>query len=179
MLLPKKNNIPMVEMDKLKKISIRGRVAYCICLCKAALKKEFIESILLDVVFKKIGSFCEIGTLDVWENDVSEYMPCVLLDEKLDFSTFKYISEATALELKEHYESVPKYIVEMIDNTIEVGLANLYAGTGMYSESSLICCLDVMKLCISNNVYLLPLDDYLKYSFGHKNGWGERFVVRC
>lgn len=169
----------MIEIDKLKKISIRGRVAYCICLCKAALKKECIDSNLINTAFGKIGIFCESEALDVWENEVSEYMPCVLLDEKSDFSTFKYINEVTALGLKKEYASLPKYIVEMIDNTIEVGLANLYGGTGMYSEPSLICSLDVIRLAISNNVCLLPLDDYFKYSFSDEFGWGEPFVVKC
>lgn len=143
----------MIDVEKLKKVSIRGRVAYCVCLCKEALIEEHISSELLTVALKKIGTFCESDTLDIWEKEISEYMPCVLQDKKNNFNTFENSSNPDALRLKKEYERLPKYIVDMIDNTIEVGLANLYGGTGIYSESSLKCCLDVVQLAI-NNIFL-------------------------
>ena len=61
----------------------------------------------------------------------------------------------------------------MIDYTLDVGLNNLYGGTGEYSSITLEPVLKIIEICKENSIELPDINKFLKYSYKIEDGWGD------
>lgn len=160
--------------EELKKISIRGRFAFCLACLHNAMQKEQVDSQSISVVLTRMNTFLYTKKLDEWEKEIIEVSPDTIFDVHPDnnFNEYETISAADLTRLKSVYEEMPVPIVKLIDYTINVGLSNLYGGTGEYSHQSLIPALEVVDLMINNDYQLPSLQEFVHDKFVDNNGWG-------
>jgi hypothetical protein len=75
------------------------------------------------------------------------------------------------------YKETPNEIIEIIDNTIEVGVSNIYGGTGECSRYSLEPTMNVTELAISSNITIPPIKVFVvECKYSTSNGWGRQFT---
>lgn len=159
---------------ELKKISIRGRFAFCLACLHNAMQQEGISSQRLALVLERMSAFLNTNHLDDWEKKIVEVSPDTLFDDHPDnkFDDYETVSAAELLQLMSTYKDIPKNILELIDLSINVGLSNLYGGTGEYSPLTLDATAKVINLMISSGYPLPSLQEFASYSFNDNNGWG-------
>lgn len=160
--------------EQLKKISIRGRFAFCLACLRNAMRQERIDAESLSLMLERLGTFMSTNKLDEWEKNVVEISPDTLFDNHPDnnFEDYETISSTDLVQLKSAYEKLPLSIIKLIDLTISVGLSNLYGGTSEYSLHSLTPTLEVIALMDSSGYELPSLEEFAHYSFADNNGWG-------
>lgn len=169
----------MFDLEFFQKVSIRGRLAYAVCTCRNAAKALDIKSSLLDDILYHIAQFCNSKELDVWEEIINYYTPCCILDDRVEFDDWKFMTKEDALKLQQFYLSVPEYFSDMLDATIEVGASNIYGGTGEYSSSSLKALKEVIDLATAHKVSMPVQVRFAGYAYGIDDGWGEPFAAPC
>lgn len=162
----------------LKQTSIRGRMAIGIFCLEETLKKENINASLLSELLDKLKSFTSSNQLDKWDSLINEYDPITILDTHPDnkLDDYDFLDSKKAVDLKNLYSNINKAILEMISDVIEIGTANLYGGTGQFSEYSLTPLLKVIKDSTNNEPVKINIEK-IAYSspFNQENGWGKPF----
>ena len=164
----------------LKGISIRGRMVFCILtleeLFKAINLLEDNNSIKLR---NKLKEFTSSNRLDLWEQEINEYDPLSILDIHIDnnYEEYSYLSKEELLKFRDFYLNLPKYILELISNTIEVGAGNIYGATGKYSSFTLSPTIKVISY-LNNEKKILKTAKMIsrKSPFIQNNGWGNLFI---
>jgi len=158
-----------------KRISIRGRVAYCIMCLENAFEKEKIESQESFSLLEKLWAFTNSHTLDEWDEMINDVTPCCILDENFDVNDF--VEDANIVyRFKDFYEKLPEYLNDIIDLTIGVGVGSLYGGVGSYSKRTLEPTLNVVELIVANDVIMPHIGLVANYSFDDFHGWGYAFT---
>ena len=160
--------------ELIKKISIRGRLAFCLACLHNAMRQEKVDARSFSLVFERISSFLTTNKLDEWEKQAVEVSPSTIFDAHPDndFNDYESMSVAELIRLKAMYKKLPPVVLALIDSTINVGLSNLYGGTSDYSPHSLAPTLKVAELMNSNNYELPLLQPFSHYSFADNGGWG-------
>jgi hypothetical protein len=156
-------NIPASSLEStLKKISIRGRLAYGATCLENALKHYGIKTDLLEKeVLPLIWAFTSSTNLSEWDDAINEIDPVCVLDEN-DHND----------PLLELYQNLPPEVVDMISDVIEIGTRNLYGGTESYSPSTLETLNRIILKCMSLQINLPELEAFKKSSFSEYHGWG-------
>lgn len=157
------------------KMSIRGRVAFCVSCAEYVAAQLNFESELLDKIFSKIWDFVSSSKLDLWDNEIKEYSPYVILDTHPEnkVENYEFITTANFVELKNLYLSLPSFLVEIIGDSIEAGGCNLYGGTDENSPCSLGYALNVYKIMTKNKFSLPSIENFQRSSFTENQGWGN------
>ena len=160
--------------ETLKKISIRGRFAFCLACLRNAMRQENVNIESLSILFERMSSFLTTDKLDEWEKQIVDVSPDTIFDTHPDndFNDYETVTATELVRLKAIYEKIPSAITELIDLIISVGLSNLYGGTSDYSPHSLAPTLKVIELMDSHNYELPLLQQFSRYSFTDNNGWG-------
>lgn len=127
-----------------------------------------------ELVLPRIWSFTTSVDLSIWEKNVNEIDPIIILDEQLTIETFEFstITFDTYLSLKEVYENISADIKSMISDVIEIGAGNLYGGTGEYSEMTLRPLMNVINRCLFLKVTLPKVETFKKAKYHEEHGWG-------
>lgn len=161
--------------DLLKKISIRGRVAFCLACLHNALQQEGINFILLQLTIDRIRNFLTTSKLDEWEQKAVEVSPDTIFDTHPDnnFDDYATLTRSEIEVLKNIYTRLPKSILQLIDLTISVGLANLYGGTGEFSSHSLKPTMSVIEAMREFGYKIPDIREYSQFDFSKNNGWGN------
>ena len=157
--------------EKLKRISIRGRMYLCLICIENAFKHHNINNDESKLIIKIIREFLDSDNLSDWEELANNIQPINILDNKFNIYDFSF-EHKIVLKLKLFYAHIPRYLVEMIDYTLNVGLNNLYGGTGEYSSLTLEPVLKVKEICKENNIEFPDINNFLKYSYQDNDGWG-------
>ncbi len=161
--------------DIIKRISIRGRFAFCLACLHNSLIKEGIDAQKLRILLDRLHDFLSSVKLSVWETKAVEVSPDTLLDIHADndLGAYKTLSKEEAEYLKNMYTTLPKAIVQLIDLTISVGLSNLYGGTGEYSSHTLEPVLQVVDVMEQSGYQMPDISAYERYRFAEDHGWGN------
>lgn len=181
LLLTRRNNFKMIntktEVEEVKQVSIRGRVAFCAICLEKALSKLDLSSPITEKIVNLLWEFTETNDFVDWERKATEISPDTVLENHPDnnFADYETLSVDYLNELENAYSSMPEEIIELISWSLEAGAANLYGNTGAYSEITLEAVrngIDIMnKLQIE-----LPDINFLKFSkFQEEFGWGKPF----
>lgn len=159
--------------DSIKKISIRGRMYFCLqCLQNAFGEKNRRDEKFIGLILKTVKDFLRSEELDKWEESAENILPVNLLDSKFNINDYT-MDHSLVLKLKLFYEQLPPYLTDLIDYTLNVGLNNLYGGTGEYSSFTLDPVLKVITICKQNNIKIPDISNFLKFSFNEEHGWGN------
>ena len=79
-------------MEVFKNISIRGRVAFLICLFERLLLYYKCDKAEWKIVLEKLWSFTTPGYYDEWMYEFAEYLPDSILEDTMDDA--EYITES-------------------------------------------------------------------------------------
>jgi hypothetical protein len=157
----------------LKEISIRGRFAFAMrCLELVLNKEQEINNPVVQRTLTQLWTFTESDRLDNWEEEVFAFNPSLL---KVDIDEFSFPSKPEIEEIKEYYSSTTDTIRELISTIILIGTENLYAATVDFSKATLDPTLHVIKLTKSTVGQIPNIENFKKFAFADKDGWGITF----
>ncbi len=162
-------------VDLFKQTSIRGRLAFGASCVQRFAEQYEIHDDWIDKLISVLWEFTTSRQLDMWEKKVRDLWPELILESshKNTYMDYPSLTKSDFVELKDLYSNLPQAFVEMINNTIEIGVGNLFYGTGNFSESTLYYTLKVFQEATS---MLLNIPDPHIFSvskFSESGGWGE------
>lgn len=158
-------------VENISKISIKGRMLFCLNCVENAFQRFRINNSESKFVLSIIEQFFIQDSLSDWEDMAEDILPSNLLDSTFDLKDFVYFDNDCILNIKNFYEHCSKDIVDIIDNTFSVGLNNLYGGTGLDNPLTLKPVLEVIELCVKNNIEVPDISDYLKHRYEVNGGF--------
>lgn len=154
---------------KLKKISIRGRMAIALHSLQQVLTKLDLIKPPHDTFVKKmmadLASFTHTDQLDRWAKQSLSYVPFYLLKSE----SLTPQEEA----LKNTYSPFPAYVIQLIDLSIQLGRNHVGSCLPDEGNPSLDCLMDIFRLLQSNGYPLPDVSSFAHYSFAVENGWGS------
>ncbi len=169
-----KSNTEEIE-DQIKMTSIRGRLAFGVSCIQRFTDENEIKNTWIDRLIDTLWEFTTSERLDEWDEKISDLRPVHILDTSPGnkYSDYPSLSESDFNNLRQLYRQLPEAFIEMIDETIEIGIGNLYGGTGDYSEFTLKPTLRVFEKA---NSYLNEAPDFKQFmrsKFSEFHGWGD------
>lgn len=176
----------VVELNKIKKLSIRGRFAYgliCLEILKEKLNQNLPEFELLIENMWKITNTDKLGW---WQTEFIENNPLVLIEDyklmtegKVTFEQigFETIQNETEFESKISFMKLLKEpIPSIIDKLCQIANQNISAGCGQYSELTLLPTIELIKIIENSQIVKRPDIQIVEFSqFSENNGWGDKF----
>lgn len=164
-------------LERLKLVSIRGRMAFGTRCLEIALARYGYEEPVLRILLKRLYEFVESEQkLNSWDRRITDVAPMSILDEHPDnyLDEYETITEEQALALKGVYQSMAHEVIDLIDSVIYIGLSNLYGGVDEYSPSSLSKVARVISTMSSLDLPVPDVSPYMMSPFTELGGWGKR-----
>lgn len=165
-----------MNLEQMKQISLRGRVAYGICCFENVLIT--LEYDLNDWrnVLNYLWQFTNIQYLDNWNEIIVELIP----ENLMEFNTyeeqeFERLSPEEFVSLSQLYQSTEESIGILLRDIYELGISHAYSIIEGYGESSLILINRIANYMLKQGFPLPDMDSFLKYSINENRGWGNRF----
>lgn len=164
------------DMEYLKAISIRGRMAYVICLFERVLihynydKQEWVK------VLEKLWEYTYVEYLDDWMYEFAEYLPDSILEDTLE--DFEFITSEEYKCLHKLYSESCRDVHRFIKLIFELGSIDLYSRLVDNSPNSLKKIEEAVELLKANGIDNISIEPFRQYSFKERNGWGEKFDGR-
>lgn len=148
--------------EQLKSISITGRMAYAITCLEISIRAEKLNQEDFQPLLDTLWSFTSTPDLGEWEELIMPFIP----DLKAANHDFDY----------EPYQSLSEPLLTCIDEIIEVGRGNLYAGVVTHSPATLESTLQVIRYMMANNHPLPLVENFQRspFTLQDQHGWGKR-----
>lgn len=163
-------------MDSLINISIRGRMAYGICLFERLLLHYKCEKQDWTGLLEKLWMYTSMQYLDDWMYEFSEWLPDSILEDSFD--DFEFITKEEYEYLYKLYNKSCLEIRVFIKIIFELGSVDLYSKITDNSPNTLNKLEEAINIFKMNSINIIPIEPFKKYSFWERNGWGERFDGR-
>lgn len=146
----------------LKSVSITGRMAYAITCLEIIIRVEKLNQVAFQPLLDALWDFTSNPDLGVWEERIMPFIP----DAEILNQEYEY----------EVYQSLPQALLTCIDEIIEVGRGNLYAGVRTHSPETLESTLQVIEYMTANNYPLPPIENFQRspFTLQDQHGWGKR-----
>ncbi|WP_148707351.1 hypothetical protein [Chitinophaga skermanii] len=162
-----------IRIDFLKQLSIRARLAYAARCLEVALAHQNVCNELLERVINDIWKFTDTN-LDDWARIATKYFSDVIVDYHYPVSEYPSFSLDELEELRKVYSELPEFILSIIDNTIEIGMMNLYSDVTGDSPETLEPLIIVVETMVQCKVGLPSIKTFLKSPFQELDGWGKQ-----
>ncbi len=160
--------------EKIKRMSIRSRMAFATTCVEILLKKENVKGALIDHILRNLWKFTSEENLEDWDKASREYSPYFILGDPIqNADELSYISMFRYNNLKKLYASMPKYMVNLINEAFLLGASNIYAETGEYSSYTLKHTNNVIQILKKKKFDIPELESFLRSTFDELDGWGE------
>lgn len=163
-------------MEVLRNISIRGRMAYLICLFEKLLLYYNCDKDEWRWVLEKLWTYTNIQYLDDWMYELAEYMPNSILEDTMDDA--EYITKKEFEYLYKLYSKSEQEILVFLNIIFECGACELYSKLYDYSPDTLKWLEQAMDILNKNNIDLVDIKPFERYSFSECDGWGICFENR-
>lgn len=160
-------------MEVLKYISIRGRVAYLLCLFENVLLHYNCNTEEWRWMLEKLWSYTTIKYLDDWMYELSEYMPNSVLEDTIDDA--EYITESEYKDLYNLYSNSNQEILCFLQIIFECGTCELYSKIYDYSLNTSKKIKQANDIIKKNNINSVDIACFEKYLFSECDGWGICF----
>lgn len=154
--------VPSHIQEALKSVSIIGRMAMATsCLEQVVIQLQLTSPRIIELL-DLLWRYVETDDLGEWDEQ---------LTKMLNDIQWQNIGK-NVLVAHSEFAHLPKFVLRMIDETIEVGGANLYTGVDGYSLYTLIPLINVLNLALENGFKIPPVEPFLKSKFSDHHGWG-------
>ena len=170
-------NMNITVENRLKEISIRGRMALGIkCLEIVLDKNKLIHNKDIKELLSILWKFISSESLESWSEEIMDYDPKSLIEdyENSNFECFRLLSEVEIKSIYYIYRNSKSEVLELIELVTAIGTGNLYAGTSEYSKSTLIPTIKVLNLMARNNYRTPKLENFEKSKYSEFHGWGTK-----
>ncbi|UII30390.1 hypothetical protein LVD17_19040 [Fulvivirga ulvae] len=159
-------------MGKLKKVSIRGRVAFAIHCLKGIPELNEMNETMKSLILNRAWAFVEgKDLLDSYENFLDVTPECIL-DPKVNISELDTIDEETYYKLNFLFKTLPHDLNVILDKISYIMCSNLYSSVGSYSAITLQYLSDIIFLMRKNQWALPEIMPFLESKFEDARGWG-------
>jgi hypothetical protein len=156
--------------ERLKRVSINGRVAFGTTCVELALEHfELLQHPYAKQLLAKLWDFVSSSDLGEWEESIEIYSAAAAAA-----GPNSEPMQAADAALRRWYASLPLVLIELVDNVLEIGRANLYAATVGPSATTLDATMRVVALMKLIGLPLPSLTPFEKSSFAECHGWGNR-----
>ncbi|WP_339284244.1 hypothetical protein [Paenibacillus sp. FSL R5-0486] len=165
-----------MDIEQIKLVSFRGRVAYGI---------SCFENILMVLKYNPndwrggleyLWGFTSTQYLDDWIDVIVELIPENLMEFSLyDENEFERLSEDEFVYLSKLYLNIDNTIVIILRKIYELGISHAYSVIEGYGESSLNSLQKIIFFMNQNNFPLPDIQSFLIYSIKENRGWGDKF----
>lgn len=164
--------------NDLKKVSIRGRLAYALYCFEQLLIKNGIEYSQNEYLFsfiEKLWDVCSENNIESIEEYINEIAPYSILDDNInnDFNDYTFVSYENAVSLKSFYLTLPENIIQAMNILTEIAFGNLYGDTGSYSEITYVQLLKINEIFKKYDIDLTDFQLKIESSFKELKGWGN------
>lgn len=161
--------------NKIKQTSIRGRFAFGVFCIEKYIAENNLESKWIDRLIPTLWEFTSTDRMDLWEEKISDLTPLNILDDspRNSHSDYPNLTESEFNDLKKYYSELDESLIQIIDETIEIGLGNLYSGTGEFSEGTFESTIFVHKLADKVLNEKPSFENFYKSKFTEFHGWGN------
>lgn len=160
-------------MEDFKNISIRGRMAYLICSFEKLLLYYNCDIDEWRWILEKLWTYTNIKYLDDWMYETAEYMPNSILNDSMD--DVEYITEDIFKYLYKVYSKSNQEIHLFLNIIYECGTCELYSRLCDFSPITLEKLEEAVDILKMNNIDLVDVNPFKKYSFNECGGWGICF----
>lgn len=160
-------------MEEFKRISIRGRMAYLLCLFEKLLIRFGCKYEEWNWIMDKLWQFTEVEYVDDWMYEIAELLPeCILEDQP---EAFEYLSKEEYNKLKHIYSNINDEINRMMIIIFELGTVEIYSKVLDYSPDTLEKLQEAFEIMKDNKIELIEIKPFKQYPFVEGDGWGECF----
>jgi hypothetical protein len=174
------------EINRLKSVSIRGRIAYGLLCLENLNSKLNNDQPELEQLINNLWRTMNSDNLGWWQNEYIENNPKTMIaDYELMISgnvAFEQIGLETIKTKTEFIERIAflkqlkNPIPEVLDKLCDIANQNISAGTGEFSELTLNPTIELIEIIEGANLITLPKIDIVEFSkFSENNGWGDSF----
>lgn len=160
-------------MEILKNISIRGRMAYLICLFERLLLYYNYDKDEWRNILEKLWKYTSIELLDDWMYKIAEYMPNSILEDTMDDA--EYITEDEFKHLNKVYGKTIQEVLLFLQIIFECGTCEIYSKLCDNSPNTIIKVEEGIHILKMNNIALVDIKNFEKYKYSECDGWGEQF----
>ncbi|MFF2484331.1 hypothetical protein [Paenibacillus sp. NPDC058071] len=165
----------MMNMEKFKLISLRGRVAYGVSCFENALLALKYNLNDWKIVLNYLWGFTN-SNLEESHTIANELIPEHLLEFKTyEKHEFERLSKEEFLYLYNLYQDMDESINSLLYGIHELGASHAYSVVSGYGESSLKSLERLINLMIDNNYPLPNVEQFLIFSIDENKGWGNEF----
>lgn len=163
-----------MNKEIIKKMSIRGRFAYCLNLIETSMNSVELNDISL--VLDKLWLFTEMQYLDDWQDKAVEFLPSSILENEFyDSDNFEYLTKQEFELLRPILVKMDKVKIDLFEHLYSLGTVELYGGLGDYAKESLKEFMQIIDIANKNNLKLPAINDFTAFTFNKRNGWGDFF----
>ncbi|MFI3255093.1 MAG: hypothetical protein R3Y63_12295 [Eubacteriales bacterium] len=167
-----------MDINFLKKISLRGRVAFSI---------RCFEYLLLDLGYDKekwkfvleiMWEFTNIKHLDDWTYKLNEISPdCLLEFDTYAKHDFEYLTKEDFYYLYDLYQNmdIDEKIIYCMEKINDIGSSHIYSCIIDYGAESFECLKEMIEFMAKNNLSLPNFTDFERFSINQSDGFGDDF----
>ena len=143
-------------------------MAYSITCLEIIIRAEKLNQIEFQPLLTTLWNFTSNPDLSEWEELIMPFIPDSEFKNKEQIFTIP--------QTLPFYQSLSQALVSCIDEIIEVGRGNLYAGTRTHSPATLESTMQVVRYMVTNK-HALPLIERFQrspFTLQDQHGWGKR-----
>jgi hypothetical protein len=158
---------------QLQTVSIRGRVAYGATCLESILTSAATDVAEFTPLLACLWDFTSSTDLSEWEEKIMDFYSESVLNNSEEVSGLPSIN---AQRLRASYATLSASQLACIDEAIEIGRGNLYAGVVGHSADTLASTMKLVQYLQAHGRSLPPIDKFLRSPFNQENqhGWGKR-----
>ncbi len=159
-----------------KEISIRGRMAYLLCVFEKILVHFNCEKKDWSWVLERLWQYTCIEYLDDWMYEIAEYMPESVMEDNAE--EIEFITQNELKKLKALYVKNTREINKMLRIIYELGTIDLYSRLQNGSPNTLEKLQEGIKSALQIGIELPNSFQFKIYKYSEGNGWGIPFDGR-
>ena len=156
-----------------KEISIRGRMAYQLCIFEKILIFFKCEKKDWNWVLERLWQYTCIEYLDDWMYEIAEYMPESVMEDNTE--EIEFITQNELKKLKILYANNPREINKMLRIIYELGTIDLYSRLQNGSPNTLEKLQEGINIALEMGIGLPNIVQFEGYGYAEGNGWGMPF----
>jgi hypothetical protein len=157
---------------QLQTVSIRGRVAYGATCLESILTSAATDVAEFAPLFACLWKFTSSPDLSEWEEKIMDFYSESVLDNSEEINS---PPPENLQRLRASYTALSTSQLACIDEAIEIGRGNLYAGVVGHSAATLASTMHLVHHLQAHGNPLPPIDKFLRSPFNQENqhGWGK------
>ena len=160
-------------MEEFEGISIRGRMAYMLCMFENVLLYYRVEKKEWRWILERLWQFTTVQFVDDWLYEIAEFMPDSVLNDTVQ--GLEFLTEDEFYSLRSIYTNTYEDVLYMIRIIFELGTLEMYSTIRDFSPNTLEKLGEGIEIMQRLGLELISIEPFKKYRFIEGHGWGKPF----